>query len=189
MLYSKTAHQNGLTGFFFEHDINAPHDSFLVSDNDAKIAVNLPLGSSYDFTVPSNGESATLVTTSPTNEFLLGQAQIEQISALNAAYNTAIIAPVSYTTKAGTTSTFNQSVQDKQNLQNAIAGSLATQNWSLNIWLNQFGQSITPFTFADLEGLAAAMEAADIPDFVNLLSKIAQVQQAATIQEVQAVNF
>jgi hypothetical protein len=121
---------------------------------------------------------------------LLAQAKASQISLLQAAYNTSITAPVvSYTTVAGHNDTFNQAASDKLNLQNAITGALGTQNWPLNFWLNSNGQPVTPFTFADLESLAAVIEKSDVPNFSHLLAKIALVNNATTVADVQAVTW
>jgi hypothetical protein len=45
------------------------------------------------------------------------------------------------------------------------------------------------FTFADVQGLAAAMSAQDTPSELNLVSKIAQVQAATTVSAVQSIVF
>jgi hypothetical protein len=121
---------------------------------------------------------------------LLAQAQASQITQLQAAYTTSITAPVvNYTTVAGHTDTFNQAVNDKLNLEDAITGAVETKNWPLNLWLNSSGQPVTPFTFNDLENLAAAIEAADVPKFSHLLAKIASVNNATTVADVQAVTW
>ena len=49
MLYSKSAHAAGGSGFFLEEDKNAPSDAITVSKSDASTAANLPVGSTYDF--------------------------------------------------------------------------------------------------------------------------------------------
>ena len=109
------------------------------------------------------------------NLYSLPQAQKAQIAVLTAAYEAAIIAPISFTTAAGTTAIFSQDAKAKSNLTNAITGSMATGIWAPNLWLTSTGTPITPFTHADLEGLAAAMEAVDAPDYVKLLGLIADI--------------
>ena len=115
------------------------------------------------------------------------QAQAAQIDTLNAAYQAAITAPVSYTNAAGATATFNQDSTAKSNLQNALLASQKSQTWPLGLWLDVSGRPITPFTYADLQGLAEAMEAADTPDYQKLLTLIGQVSAATTVEAVQAV--
>jgi len=119
----------------------------------------------------------------------LVQAQAAQIAALQSAYEAAITAPVSYTTVGGATATFTQSATNTQNLQNALVASAKSQAWPLNLWLNSSGQPVTPFTYADLQGLAAAMEAADTPGYMDLLTKVAAVNAATTVAAVQSVTF
>ena len=117
----------------------------------------------------------------------LAAAKAAQIASLQAAYQRALTAPVSYTTKAGTTATFAQDATTVSNLQDALLGSQASQTWSINLWLDVSGSPVSPFTFADLQGLAAAMESADTPKFTELLTLIAQVNAATTIAAVQAI--
>lgn len=73
MLYSKTAHANGGTGFFFDSDKNAPADSIKVADADVAAAINLPSGYAYDFDA-----AGKLVTTAPT------AAQIQAVASAKA---------------------------------------------------------------------------------------------------------
>jgi hypothetical protein len=123
----------------------------------------------------------------PTAAELLATAQAAQIATLTAAYEAAITAPVNFTTAAGASAMFNQTDVAKSNLQNAILGSQASGKWAINLWLDVNSTPITPFTFADLEGLAAAMEAVDAPDYQELLTLVGQVTAATTVAAVQAV--
>ncbi|MFM0165653.1 hypothetical protein PQR39_35125 [Paraburkholderia sediminicola] len=123
----------------------------------------------------------------PTAAELLAQAQAAQTAILSAAYAAAINAPVSYTTAAGTTAVFNQNAVAKANLQNAMLASEKSGEWAINLWLSASGAPVTPFTYADLQGLAAAMEAIDAPDYQLLLQLIAQANAATTVAAVQAV--
>jgi hypothetical protein len=118
---------------------------------------------------------------------LLATAQAAQTALLNAAYQAAITAPISYTTAAGTTAIFNQTETAKANLQDALLASEKAGVWSLNVWQSAAGAIVTPFTYADLQGLAAAMEAVDAPDYQTLLGLLAQVAAATTVEAVQAV--
>lgn len=71
MLYSKTSHASGTSsGFYFEDDKNAPADSIHVTDADVQTAINLPVGSTYDFDA-----TGKLTTTAPTPAYLQAQAQ------------------------------------------------------------------------------------------------------------------
>lgn len=117
----------------------------------------------------------------------LAQAQASQIAVLNAAYQAAIVAPVSFRTAAGTTANFPQSNQAKQYLAQCMGAGAAA--WTLNLWLDVNNTPVSPFTFADLQGLAAAFEAAEIPEYQDLLTKVAAVQAATTVAAAQAVTF
>lgn len=123
----------------------------------------------------------------PSNAELLAAAQAEQIATLTASYEAAITAPVSFTTAAGTLAIFNQTDVAKSNLQNAILGSQASGKWAINLWLDVNSNPVTPFTYADLQGLAAAMEAIDAPDYQELLTLIGEVTVATSVSAVQAV--
>jgi hypothetical protein len=119
----------------------------------------------------------------------LSGAKTAQIAALQSAYELAISAPVNFTTAAGTTATFSQSAQNVANLQSMLLAGEKSQTWPLNLWLDSAGVPITPFTYADMQGLAAAMEAYDAPQYADLLAKVAQVQAATTVAQVQSVTF
>lgn len=190
MLYSPSAHTAGASGFHFPGDANAPADCFSVADSDVQTAINLPPGSSYSFTAPvAPAINGTISTVLPTAAFLLAQAQAAQIAILNASYQAAIVQPVSFTTAAGHTDTFAQDAQSKTYLMNAIDAGTKSGTWPLNLWLNAAGQPVTPFTYVDLQNLAAAMEAAEVPEYQDLLTKIAAVQAVATVAAVQAIVF
>lgn len=117
----------------------------------------------------------------------LADAQAAKIAALNAAYQAAITAAVSFTTEGGATARFAQDAQSKANLANCIAA--GTKAWKLGLWLDAAGSPVAPFTFTDLQGLAAAMEAADAPQFTDLLGKIAEVNAATTAEQVASITF
>jgi len=121
----------------------------------------------------------------------LAGAQAAQIAMLQADYVSAINAPVSFKNAAGVTSTYHcgstlavNGMTGQQNLAACIgAGSSA---WTMGKWLDVNGVAQT-FTFADLQGLAAAAEAVEVPDWQDLIAKIAAVQAATTVAAVQAV--
>jgi len=114
-------------------------------------------------------------------------AKTAQIAKITAAYEAAILAPVSYTTVAGTTAMFSTSAAAIEHLQGVIdEGSAA---WTANLWLSNAGVPITPFTFADVQGLAAAIENVDIPKYHDLLKLISEVNAATTIAAVQSVTW
>lgn len=46
---------------------------------------------------------------------------------------------------------------------------------------------ITPFTFADVQGLAAAIENAETPEYQELLKLIGEINAATTVSAVRAI--
>ena len=147
--------------------------------------------SGMDLKVPATLQPYTIP--APTSAELLTAAQATQVNALQAAYRRAVNAPVSFKNAAGVTSTYpagdTLAINGKTALQNLEAcldaGSAA---WTLGLWLDTNNVAQT-FTYADLQGLAAAMAAVDTLDWKDLVSKIAQVQAATTVTEVEAITF
>lgn len=131
---------------------------------------------------------AQLITNPP---MPLTQLQLAQISILQASHAISMNAPVSFTTAAGVTSLYPSGntlqcngITALQNLAYVIdAGASA---WTLGKWLdvNNVDQI---FTFSDLENLAAAMEAVDVPVWSDLVSKIALVNAATTAAAIAAI--
>ena len=123
----------------------------------------------------------------------LQAAKTAQIALLKAGYQTAINAPVTFKNAAGVTSTYPSGntvlingMRAKDLLAEVIAAGEAA--WTLGKWLDTNNVAQT-FTFADLQGLAAAMEAAVTTDWTDLVAKIAQVNAATTVAEVQSITF
>ena len=138
-------------------------------------------------TSPPDVDSAfAAFATPPDPATVLANAKAAKAVELQGAYQAAILAPVSFTTSAGATATFAQDASAKANLSDALLGSETSQAWALNLWLDVNGAVVTPFTYADLQGLSAALEAYDTPKFSELLTLIGQVNAATTLAVVQA---
>jgi len=123
----------------------------------------------------------------------LAFAQSAQIALLQSAYQTAMNAPVSFKNSAGITSTYpsgNTLLTNGMKARDMLAEVIAAGSsaWTLGKWLDTNNVAQT-FTFADLQGLAAAMEAAITIDWSDLVTKIAEVNAATTVAEVQAITF
>lgn len=123
----------------------------------------------------------------------LAQVQSQQIATLQAAYQAAINAPVEFKNSAGATSTYPagdvMSLNGKtaaQNLSNCITP--GADAWTMGHWLDA-NNVAQVFAFADLQGLAAAMEAVEVLDWQDLVAKIAAVQAATTIAAVESITF
>ena len=189
IIYSPTS-----KAFYFSDDANAPVDSFPISDADHVTARELPPGATFSFSAPvPPATTGTLTASAPTSAYQLSQAQGIQIGALQKAYAAAINAPVSFKNAAGVTSTYpagnSVSINGQtatQNLANVISSGAAA--WTLGKWLDTSNVAQT-FTFSDLQGLAAAMEAVEILDWTDLVVKVAAVQAALTVEAVQEIIF
>lgn len=123
----------------------------------------------------------------------LAQAKAAQVAVLQSAYQAAISAPVTFKNAAGVTSAY--AFGNTLTLGGANAQDLLTQivdagaaAWKVGVWFDTNGVA-QAMTFADLQSLVAAIEAAETPDEQNLMTKIAQVQAAATVAQVQSVTF
>lgn len=174
--------QGAITGYYDSVDSPVPADVTAIEITAAQWQACISSQSPY--TVAGD---ALVAPVPPTAAQLLATAQTTQTALLNAAYQAAIIAPVSYTTAAGTTAVFNQTETAKANLQDALLASEKASAWSLNVWQAASGAIVTPFIYVDLQGLAAAMEAVDAPDYQTLIGLLAQVAAATTVEAVQAV--
>jgi len=120
-------------------------------------------------------------------------AQSAQIALLQSAYQTAINTPVTFENAAGVTSTYpsgNTLLINGMRARDMLAEVIAAGSsaWTLGKWLDTNNVAQT-FTFADLQGLAAAMEAAITIDWSDLVTKIAEVNAATTVADVQAITF
>lgn len=150
----------------------------------------LPDGSKHQILVigetpPENA----LPSAPPAPALTLSQAQSEQIVILRAAYQFAIQQPVEFTTEGGHTDTFAADTQSVNNLEAMLCAYAKSLQFPLNLWLNAAGVPVTPFTFADLQGLAQAIANQATPDYQELLAKIAAVMAATTVDAVSAVTW
>lgn len=119
----------------------------------------------------------------------LTDVKAAKIAELMAAYQAALSAPVSFTTAAGNAADFAHDAQSKSNLDAAIAFGVEAQSWPIGFWLAADGSQVTPFTYADLQALAAALEAVQPPAYAELLAKIAEVNAAKSITVVSVITF
>ena len=110
----------------------------------------------------------------------LAQAQLTQITTLEAAYTVAIQLPVSYMG-----STF-QADSDSQDLLTKclVAGAVPTGFY----WLDAINEKV-PMTFAQLQGLAGTMLMQGQIAFDNLQTKKTAVRAALTVADVQLVQW
>ncbi len=135
---------------------------------------------------PISNSQASAVQNPP---ITLAQAQAAQIAFLEAAYESAVTEPVTYTTAGGVTKAFqadmdSQIVLVKTQQGFAIAGSVPQGFY----WLSSDNTQV-PFTLADLKGLYGAMLAQGWSAFQHLQTQKAAVRTAATVAAVVAVTW
>jgi hypothetical protein len=125
--------------------------------------------------------------TAPTAAKLLAQAQQAQIATLAMAYQAAIVQPASYTSKGGVTKTYQADPGSLSNLQNTLLGLQAAGATPSGFYWVAADNTQVPFTYADLQGLAAALLAQGWAAFQKLQTLKSEVNAATTVSAVQAV--
>lgn len=186
MLYSKTAHQTGGSGFFFNDDKLAPADAIAVDDADVQIAINLPVGSTYDF-----DSTRRLTTTAPSAAVLLAQAQSMKIATLASACAAQIYA--GFTSSAlGTDHTYPTNDKDQVNLSASVTASLIPNlpaNWTTDFWCADSAGvwALRPHTAAQIQQAGMDGKMAIETAIRKNATLAAQVMAAATVAEAQAV--
>ena len=174
---------SALTGCFYPDEITYPSlPADVVEATTDQFALAMARGP-QDTLAVVDGAVVIVPYTGPT----LDHAKADQIAAINQAYQVAISAPVSFTTAAGATVSFPETDDAKTYLSQCIAA--GANAWTLNLWLDATNSPVAPFTFADLQGLAAAMEAKQSPSYKDLLDKVAAVNAATTVAAVRAISF
>jgi len=123
----------------------------------------------------------------PTAAQQLATAQAAQTAALATAYQTAIGRPVSYTSKAGVAKTYQADSGSVANLTWMILAFQAAAATPAGFYWIALDNTQVPFTFADLQGLAAALGAQGAAAFAQLQVLKAQVAAATTVAAVLAV--
>jgi hypothetical protein len=117
----------------------------------------------------------------------LAQVQASQIATLAAAYQAASQQSVTFTTKAGVTKTFQADASSQAIIQQSLAGYSGSQSVPTGFYWVSADNTLVPFVFSDLQGLAAAMIAQGWAAFQQLQTLKTQVISATTVAVVQAV--
>jgi hypothetical protein len=123
----------------------------------------------------------------------LALAQDAQIDILTTAYQNAVAKPVSYTSKGGTAKIYQADPASIAYLQNALLGCQATSPAAPATpdgfyWVAADNTRV-PFTYADLQGLAATVFAQGAEAFTHLQTLKGQVNAATTVSEVVAITW
>jgi len=119
----------------------------------------------------------------------LEAAQAAQIGALAAAYQQAILAPITFTTAAGVTQVYQADAQSVSNATASMLGCQAAQAVPDGFYWVAADNTHVPFTYADLQGLAAAMFAQGHAMFDRLQQRKNAVRAAASVEAVTAVAW
>lgn len=123
----------------------------------------------------------------PPPALTLAQVQAAQIGLITASYAKAIDQPVSYTSVAGVTKTYQTNTQSISNLSAmTLAYAKAAATPSGFYWVSTDNTNV-PFSFADLQQLAAVMGSQGWAAFQNLKTKKDAVTGATTVSAVQLI--
>lgn len=119
----------------------------------------------------------------------LATAKAAKVSELTVAYVAACAQPVTFTTSAQVTKTFQADAGSVAVLQQTLAGLSGAQATPPGFWWLSEDNAQVPFIFADLQGLAAAMLDQGWEAFQTLQARKAAVRDAVTVAAVAAVKW
>lgn len=148
-------------------------------------------GSRHDITeigetVPAEGLTSPPAPPPPAAP-TLAQVLNQQAAMLQAAYMVAIQQPVSFTTAAGVTKTFDADTDSQRTLQTAAQGYEMAGSVPDGFYWVAADNTQVPFTLPDLKGLYAAMLAQGWTAFQRLQDRKSALAAATTTSAVQAV--
>ncbi|MBI2235381.1 MAG: DUF4376 domain-containing protein [Magnetospirillum sp.] len=138
------------------------------------------------------GTEVRMVEAVPTRVWLtearpLAELQAERIGEMEAAYAAAVGLSVEFTTAGGVSNFFQADQSSVANLQATLAGYGASQETPAGFYWVAEDNVRVPFTFADLQGLAAAMLVRGWEAFQRLQDRKDSIRQAADAAAVLAV--
>ena len=137
----------------------------------------------------SNGWTDVTTTWAPAN--VMADALAAKLAEFETAYAAAIVADVTYTSKGGITKTYQADAGSVSNLQASILGCQSANPSAPATpagfyWVASDNTQV-PFTFADLQGLAAAIFAQGAAAFQTLQTKKANAKAATTYVALSGV--
>jgi hypothetical protein len=122
-------------------------------------------------------------------EIPLASAQTAQIAQMYEDYANAIAQPVAYTSKSGVAKTYQADPTSISNVNDMLSAYVGAQATPAGFYWVAEDNTKVPFTYADLQGLAAAMGAQGWAAFQNLQAKKTSIKSATTVPAVQAVTW
>lgn len=117
----------------------------------------------------------------------LAAVQLRQCAVLDAAYTAAIAQAVSFTTAAADTASYQSDPASVANLSNCLLGWMASAAVPTGFYWLSSDNTRVAFTYADLQGLAAAFIGAGHAAFAQLQDLKAAVRAATTVDAVREI--
>lgn len=182
MKYSATA-----KGFYDEaiHAEMMPQDAVDVADSVYRALLDAQAAGKV-ITADASGHP---VAVDPATMLSLPQAQAAQVAILTAAYQAAIAQLVTYTTQDGMTKAFQAGAGSVANVTAALLGLSGAQATPAGFYWLSADNSRCPFTYADLQGLAAAMLAQWWSAFQHLQDRKTAVSAATSVTDALAISW
>lgn len=113
----------------------------------------------------------------------------DTIDALTTAYTTAIALPVSYTNTAGIAQTYQADPDSRNDVVVTLLGCQATQATPAGFFWVALDNTHVPFSYADLQGLAAALLGQGAPAFAKLQALKVQARAATTLSQLESITW
>ena len=125
----------------------------------------------------------------PTSAQLLATAQAAQLALLESAWRTATLIPVSYSSVGGVAKTYQTDATSISNLTGAnIACAKSGATPAGFFWVAADNTQV-PFTYADLQGLAAVIFAQSAADFAHYQTQKVAIRAALTVAAVTVIIY
>lgn len=119
----------------------------------------------------------------------LSEAQQHQISQLFGSYTLAITQPVTYQSQANITKQYQTDSQSINNLSSMLLAFQSTQTVPQGFYWVALDNTQVPFTYQDMQNLAATIGTQGFTSFSKLQSLKAQVITATTVAQVQTITW
>lgn len=176
-----------ITGFF-DDDINPtsqiPADALAITEDEWLDCIHHPGQRMVDVTA-----KAIMDTPPPPVAQQVADAQAAQVAALYASYAAAVMQPVAYTSAGGVAQTYQADDTSMTYVNRMLAAYDGAKATPAGFYWVAADNAQVPFTYVDLQGLAAAMGAQGWDAFQKLQTRKAQVKAATTVAAVTAVTW